>query len=196
MLGPERAAVAHERAAVRPGSNDLMQGTSANPLLPGVEPHRPAVVPRAGPRAARDRDRVTGNRHVVVRLSVGRRHVDAAVADVREALLAHRPERVVQIVAAPREPDRERHFDVVAGADHVDRVRLLNREVVPVRGVVAGASAADRPVSKQLSVAVDVHEVACSAGHDGQLRADCEVLRERVVLRTPREPARPRSDGL
>src|SRR6266566_1985644 len=86
-VGGERGGV-DERTADRAGLHGLVQGAALEELRPAEEPLGPAVVPGAALRAAHDRDRVAGHGQVVVRLGVGGRQVDAAVADVLEALLA------------------------------------------------------------------------------------------------------------
>src|SRR5258708_39764314 len=98
-------------AAARPGNHSLAQRAPAEELWPAQEPMRPAVVPRTGARAARDRDRGPGAGHLVVELGVRGRHVDAAVADIGKALLADRPVSVVQVVAGPGEAHRPGHLD-------------------------------------------------------------------------------------
>src|SRR5215469_1934366 len=80
-----------EGAASRSGDRGLVQGTPIEQLLPAQEPVGPAVVPAARPRAADDRDRVAWHLHLLVELRFGWRHVDAAVAHVREVLHADRP---------------------------------------------------------------------------------------------------------
>src|SRR5262249_57069733 len=62
---------AHERAAVGIDLDRPVQRAAAHEVMPTQEPDRPAVAPRACPRAAGDRDRVTGNCHAVVGLGVG-----------------------------------------------------------------------------------------------------------------------------
>src|SRR5579875_281461 len=172
---------ADEPAALRAGFHREVQGAALQVLVPWQEPLGPAVVPLAGLRAARDRDRVPGDLHLVVDLGVRRRHVHAAVTDVGEALLAHRPVGVVQVIAGPGEPYRPGHLDVVAGPLHVHRVALVDREVGPVRGVVTGPPRADRPVVDQLPVPVEVHVVGRGAGDHDQRAADVERLGQRVV---------------
>src|SRR5581483_616618 len=104
-------------------------------LLPGQEPLGPAVVPVAGQRAADDRDGVAGYRVLVVPLRVGRGQVHATVADVRRALLTHRPGSVVVVVAAPGEAHRPVHRDVLVTLPaHQRRVGLLDGQVGAVGG--------------------------------------------------------------
>ena len=170
-----------ELAPAGAGLHRLVQRAAGHQLLPGQEPLRPAVGPGAAARAAGDRHRIPGHRHLVVHLGRGRRHVDAAVADVGEPLLADRPVRVVQVVAGPREPHRPGHLDVVPGADHVHRVPLLDGQVGPVRRVVAGPAGADRPAVDQVPVPVHLHVVGRGAGRHDQRPADGEGLGQGVI---------------
>ena len=82
--------------------------------------HSVQPLPGCPPWTVRDRDRVAGDRQVVVRLRRGRGQVHAAVADVLEPLLADRPVGVVVVVAAPGEPHRLGDQEAVARARHPD----------------------------------------------------------------------------
>src|SRR5438045_1138884 len=88
---------ADEPAAARPRADHLPERAAALPLVPAQEPHGPAVVPGARTLATGDLHGIAGDGHLVVDLGVGGRHVDAAMADVGEALLADGPIGVVQV---------------------------------------------------------------------------------------------------
>ena len=186
LVAPNAGACADERAAARPGPHRLVQRAAAHVLAPRQEPHGPAVVPHARPGAAVDLHRIARVGHLVEGLGVGRRHVHATVAHVAEALVADRPEGIVQVLAAPGDAHRPGHRDAVARPGHLDRVALFDGQVVAVRRVVAGPPAADRPVRELLAVAVQVHEVLRGADHGDQRRADPEALLEGVVPEQPR----------
>src|SRR6266480_3562119 len=108
-----------ERAALRPGLHRLTGRAPLQVLGPGQEPLGPAVVPLARRGAGGDRDRVTGDGHVVVGLRGGGRQVHAPVTDVGDALVSHRPWGGVIVAAAVGKPDREvDQLVVVAGATY------------------------------------------------------------------------------
>src|SRR5215475_1074743 len=102
------------------------------------------------------------------------------MADVLEALLAHRPERVMVVVAAEGEPDRPWDRDVVPGALHLDRVGLLDGEVAAVRRVIARLPGADRPVVAELAVVIDLRPVRGRIRDGDNGRPDGERLAQRV----------------
>ena len=103
------------------------------------------------------------------------------MADVIEALLTDRPVGVVVVVPAEGEPHRPRHRDAVSRAGHLHGVGLLDGQVAPVRGVVAGPAGADRPVIAEPAVVVDLSTVHRGVADGDQRRADVERLGQGVV---------------
>ena len=162
-------------AATGARHHHLVRGAAGHQLPPGQEPDRPAVAPCAVERAAHDRDRVADPRMAVVPGRVPRGHVDAPVADVAEPLLGHRPWRAVHVVAAVGELHRvvDQHVVVAGHAAHhavgrrvhAHRVAHGERQVMPVRGFVAGLARADRPVALQMAVPPHLHVMPGGAGH-------------------------------
>src|SRR6202012_4530052 len=118
----------------------------------------------------------------VVDRRVGGGQVDAAVADVGDALIADRPRGVVHVVAAEGEPHRVGHQLVVVArgplrpADHADRVLLLDRAVGAVVRGRAGLAGAGRPGVLQGAVDVDLALVGGGTGHRDHRVADGEAL--------------------